>query len=154
MGKEAIKVREVLNYKDLPVVQRAFELAQAVDTFVTTLPPTPQGRTIGDQLFRAATSIGANIAEDRGRDMGKEYERYLRIARASANETDYWVRIADTCHLISTQQRDVLLGLVDECLRMLSTMISKLRVNRDNTIREETTPYQTQSEDSQASVEL
>lgn len=73
-------MREVLNYKDLPVVEQAFELVKAVDEFVKMLPHTPQGRTIGDQIFRSATSIGANSAEGRGRDMGKEYARYLRIA--------------------------------------------------------------------------
>jgi four helix bundle protein len=56
-------MNETLNYKDLPVVQRAFELVRVVASFVKSLPSTPQGRTIGDQLFRSATSIGANIAE-------------------------------------------------------------------------------------------
>src|SRR3712207_66778 len=111
---------ETLNYKDLPVVQRAFELVEAVDACVTALPRTSQGRTVGDQLFRAAASVDANIAEGRGRDMGKEYERYLRIARASANETDYWLHIAYRCHLIAEQPYQHMLGLTDECLRMLS----------------------------------
>jgi four helix bundle protein len=133
-------MNEPLNYKDLPVVQRAFELVRAVDAFVQRMPRTPQGRTIGDQLFRAATSIGANIAEGRGRDTGKEYERYLRIARASANETDYWLRIAYDCGLLSQQEQTAMLGLVDECLRMLSTMITKLRANR-HSIHEASATY-------------
>jgi four helix bundle protein len=134
-------MNQALNYKDLPVVQRAFQLVRAVDSFVTTLPPTPQARTIGDQLFRAATSIGANIAEGRGRDMGKEYERYLRIAQASANETDYWLRIAHNCALLQDQPYEHMLGLTDECLRMLSSKISRLRATRNSTIREETFEY-------------
>jgi len=130
-----------LNYKDLPVVQRAFQLVQAVHEVVKTLPATPQGRTIGDQLFRAATSIGANIAEGRGRDIGKEYERYLRIAQASANETDYWLRIAHNCGLLHEQAYEHMLALTDECLRMLSSMISRLHATRDSTIREEAAEY-------------
>jgi four helix bundle protein len=132
---------ETLNYKDLPVVQRAFQLVQAVHEFVKMLPSTPQGRTIGDQLFRAATSIGANIAEGRGRDIGKEYERYLRIARASANETDYWLRVAFDCELITAQSYEYMVGLTDECLRMLSSMITRLRAKRDSSIREEAAEY-------------
>ena len=132
---------ETLNYKDLPVVQRAFELVRATDLLVRKFPSTSQGKTVGDQLFRAAASIGANIAEGRGRDMGKEYERYLRIARASANETDYWLRVAYECDLLSDQSYQYVLGLTDECLRMLSAMISRLRSNRDATIREETIEY-------------
>lgn len=130
---------KVLNYKDLPVIQRSFELVEKVDAFVQKLPSTSQGRTIGDQLFRSATSIGANIAEGRGRDMGKEYERYLRIARASANETDYWLRVAYTCNLIPEDNYHTMLGLVDECLRMISAMITKLR---SNSIHEETLVYE------------
>ncbi len=127
---------EVQNYKDLPVVQRAFTRVQAVDTFVHTLPSTPQGRTGGDQLFRAATSIGANIAEGRGRDMRKEYTRLLRIARASANETDYWLHVAHHCRLVAEEAYKTMIGLVDACLRTLSTMITRLR-NRNSTIRED-----------------
>jgi four helix bundle protein len=134
-------MNETLNYKDLPVVQRAFELVRAVDSFVQSLPSTPQGRTIGDQIFRSATSIGANIAEGRGRDLGREYERYLRIARASGNETDYWLRVAFDCKLISAQSYEHMLGLTDECLRMLSSMITRLRSTRDSSIREEPAEY-------------
>jgi four helix bundle protein len=134
-------MNETLNYKDLPVVQRAFELVRAVDSFVKSLPSTPQGRTIGDQLFRSATSIGANIAEGRGRDIGKEYERYLRIARASANETDYWLRVAFDCGLLQAQSYEHMLGLTDECLRMLSSMITRLRSTRDSSVREEAAEY-------------
>jgi four helix bundle protein len=134
-------MKETLNYKDLPLVQRAFELVRAVDAFIKELPPTAQGRTIADQLFRAATSIGANVAEGRGRDIGKEYERYLRIARASANETDYWLRIAHECGLLLEPAYEHMLGLTDECLRMLSAMITRLRSARDSSIREEPTQY-------------
>jgi four helix bundle protein len=132
---------ETLNYKDLPVVQRAFELVRAVDRFVQLLPANAQGKTVGDQLFRAATSIGANIAEGRGRDIGKEYERYLRIARASANETDYWLRVAFDCGLLLEQPYEHMLGLTDECLRMLSAMITRLRSTRDASVREDAAEY-------------
>jgi four helix bundle protein len=138
---------ETLNYKDLPVVQRAFELVRAVNSFVQSLPQTPQGRAIGDQLFRSATSIGANIAEGRGRDLGKEYERYLRIARASANETDYWLHVARDCELLPKNSFEEMLGLTDECQRMLSAMITRLRAKRDSSIREDATDYLIEDDD-------
>jgi hypothetical protein len=34
-----------------------------------------------------------------------------------------------------------MLGLTDECLRMLSSMISRLRATRNSTIREEVSEY-------------
>jgi four helix bundle protein len=140
-------MNETLNYKDLPVVQRAFELVRAVDNFVQSLPSTPQSRTIGDQIFRSAASIGANIAEGRGRDLGKEYERYLRIARASANETDYWLYVARDCELLPKDSFEEMLGLTNECLRMLSSMITRLRAKRDSSVREERADYLVEDSD-------
>jgi four helix bundle protein len=118
---------DTLNYKDLPVIQWAFELVRSVDLFVHTLPYTPQARTISDQLFRAASSIGANIAEGRGRDQGKEYARFLRIARASANETEYWLIVAKDCNLISSEKFAQMYDLNEQCLKMLSSMLSRLQ---------------------------
>jgi len=139
---------EVLNYKDLPIVQRAFELVREVDIFVQLLPRTPQGRNVADQLFRAAASIGANVAEGRGRDTGREYVRYLRIARASANETDYWLHIAHDCQLVVDEDYDRMLKLTDECLRMLSAMIGKLKQSHETPLRETAEGYVTDNEDS------
>lgn len=132
---------EALNYKDLPVVQRAFELVRETDAFVQTLPHSPQGKVVADQLFRAGASIGANIAEGRGRDTGKEYARYLRIARASANETDYWIHIARDCKLITDEAHERMTALTDECLRKLSSMITKLRAASERSVQEHSEPY-------------
>jgi four helix bundle protein len=133
---------DTLNYQDLPVVQRAFELVRAVDRYIQTLPRTPQGRTIGDQLFRAASSIGANIAEGRGRDKGKEYARYLRIARASANETEYWLLVAEDCSLMGVELFNHLNDLNQQCLKMLSAMISRLQTTQSEQIKEHSETYQ------------
>lgn len=73
--------------------------------------------------------------------MGKEYERYLRIARASANEVDYWLHVARQCELIDETASRHMLGLTDECLRMLSAMITRLRANRETMLREESAEY-------------
>ena len=46
---------------------------------------------IAKQLFRAISSIGANIAEGHDSREGKEFCRYLSIAVRSAIESDHWL---------------------------------------------------------------
>ena len=50
--------------------------------------------TVGQQLVRAADSIGANIAEAYGRHSHRERRRFVVIARGSALEVEHWVDTA------------------------------------------------------------
>ena len=70
--------------------------------------------TVGKQIVRAADSIGANIAEGDGRGSYQEHRRYVRIARASLNETKHWLRRAYKRNLLTPQQTDQLKPLLDE----------------------------------------
>jgi len=47
--------------------------------------------TIGDQLIRSATSIGANIVEAKSSSSRRDYLKFFEIALKSANETKYWL---------------------------------------------------------------
>ena len=49
-----------------------------------------RGKIISQQLIRSMGSIAANIEEGYGRGFGKEFPRFLRIARGSAQETKGW----------------------------------------------------------------
>ena len=64
-------------YWELPVYQKARKLVIGIDRLINQLPNKPQAWVISQQLFDATTSIGANIAEGRGRHIGKEYKRFL-----------------------------------------------------------------------------
>ena len=46
---------------------------------------------ISKQLFRAISSIGANVAEGQESYEGKEFIRYLNIAIRSGIEADHWL---------------------------------------------------------------
>jgi len=119
-----------MNYRELPVYRKARKLVIGVDRLLTYFPNTPQAWIVSKQLFDAATSIGANIAEGRGRHMGKEYERFLYYAQGSANEVDHWLHTAKDCHLAPAEHIDYLLALNKEILKLLATTLSTLRAKR------------------------
>ncbi len=116
-------------YKDLLVWQRAHGLALKVIKAVDSMPNARATNVVATQLLSAVTSIGANIAEGYGRNGAKEYARFLQIAYGSANEVDNWLTVVRDANLLPTQLADELLSDNQEILRMLWTMLRRLRNN-------------------------
>ena len=58
-----------------------------------------RGKEIARQLIRSIGSISANIEEGYGRGYGKEYPRFLKIARGSAQESKGWYIKSKFCFL-------------------------------------------------------
>jgi four helix bundle protein len=133
-------------YWELPVYQKARELVIGVDRLINQLPNKPQAWVISQQLFDAATSIGANIAEGRGRHTGKEYERFLYYAQGSANEVDHWLRTMKDCSIGPLAEVERLQALNVEVLKLLSATMSSLRRKRlqddAKALREEDIEYE------------
>ena len=48
-------------------------------------------RTVGNQLLRSGTSIGANIIEARASSSKRDFVNFFNHALKSANETKYWL---------------------------------------------------------------
>ena len=70
--------------------------------------------TVGKQITRSADSIGANIAEGRGRYNFQDNLRFVKIARASLHETRYWLRRTYVRKLITNEQINIIKPIVDE----------------------------------------
>ncbi|MGH9548185.1 MAG: four helix bundle protein, partial [Terriglobales bacterium] len=76
------------DFKDLRVWVKAYTLTLSV--YKTTRGfPKEEMYGLTSQLRRAASSVGANIAEGCGRRSDGEMRRFLQIARGSANEVEY-----------------------------------------------------------------
>jgi four helix bundle protein len=88
--------------------------------------------TVGKQIVRAADSIGANIAEGDGRGSYQEHRRYVRIARASLNETKHWLRRAFKRNLLTADQVKALKPMLGRACPSLECL---LEVDRAETAR-------------------
>jgi len=118
------------NYQELIFYQKACQVVKKVDVLIKSWPKTMQTQEISRQLFRSATSIGANIAEGHGRHQGIEYVHYLIIAQGSANETEHWLHTAQDCDLGTKEKIDEILRLNNEVVRMITTTISTVRAKQ------------------------
>ena len=75
------------------VKERSFYFSLSVIHFLKVLPKDYILQTIGRQLLRSATSIGANIIEGQAATSKKDFGNYYAIALKSANETKYWLAL-------------------------------------------------------------
>lgn len=72
---------------------RSYNFSLSVIKFIRDLPEKRVYWTIGDQLLRSSTSIGANLVEAKSSSSKKDFMRYYEIALKSANETRYWLSL-------------------------------------------------------------
>jgi len=126
------------NYQELVFYQKARQVVKAVDAIVKSWPKTMQAQEISRQLFRSATSVGANIAEGHGRHQGTEYVHYLIIAQGSANETEHWLHTAKDCGLGPNEKIDEIIRLNVEVTRMITSTITTIRAKQKQVIEEKT----------------
>lgn len=114
------------SYKDLKVWQKADILFGKIYQEVADWPRNTATSIVASQLLRATGSISANIAEGYGRGSKKEFQRFLRIARGSAVETDNWLHKANTMKLISTEQYSSFEDQIREIVKMLNSFMRAL----------------------------
>lgn len=77
-------------FRDLVVYRRSAALADEIYE-ATARWPGFERWTVGVQAVRAADSVGANIAESRGRWSHSDRRRLLIVARGSAFELEHWL---------------------------------------------------------------
>ncbi len=114
----------VSDFKKLHVWQKAHALSLCVDRVCKKIRG---GRyaSLRSQLFRAATSIPANIAEGRRQESEKEFARFLRYALNSSSELEYHLILALDTKAIS---EDDFRSLVTQTIRVRKMLYALLKV--------------------------
>jgi four helix bundle protein len=112
--------------KDAPydIRERAFQFAVRVVNFVRALPRDATAQALGQQLLRAATSVGANIEEADGASTAKDRTYKRVLSRKECREARYWLRLIRACALDNEEAR-ALQQETEELIRILSALIAK-----------------------------
>jgi four helix bundle protein len=116
-----------VKYKDLIVWQKSHALTIKTISTLKMVTRSYAGDIIVKQLLRAVTSIGANIAEGYGRHEGKEYLHFLEFAYGSSNEVDNWFNVLKDSNLMRSEIALELIKDNEEILKILATLIKKLK---------------------------
>lgn len=113
------------DFRKLRVWNKSLALALAVDRRTKRIRPS-QYASFKSQLFRAATSIPANIAEGRRRKTDKDFAKFLFIAIGSASELESHLIFASEAGLIGRSELASLVSQTIEVRKMLYALIKRL----------------------------
>jgi len=86
--------------------------------------------SIGNQLLRSATSIGANVEEAIAAQSKKDFLSKMSISLKEARETRYWLRLLDESKLIDFDYTSYLNEILD--IINILTKITKTTSKRLN----------------------
>ncbi|MBT8215520.1 MAG: four helix bundle protein [Acidimicrobiia bacterium] len=82
------------DYQELRVWAAAVEMAVACHSLTKQFPKSERFE-LSSQLRRASVSVAANLAEGAGRKSDRDFARFIRIARGSANEVETLLILAN-----------------------------------------------------------
>ena len=94
----------------------------------TSLPNTPEGKVIRNQITKSGTSIGANYREaNRSRSKADFYNK-IKICESEASETSYWLEIIKDLNWIDAKSILLTLTESNEILAIFSSIGKKLKL--------------------------
>ncbi len=118
------------------LIERARNVSLATMKLVDTFPTRDFSlKIIAQQVFRSATSIGANIAEAQGASSRKDFINFLHHALKSANETYYWLNLLKDSKKVTTEKINPLLEETEEISKLLGSSILSLKGKRENEVK-------------------
>lgn len=119
-------MRRIDGYK-INILDRTKKFGGLIIKLSSLLPKNPAGFTIADQLVRSATSIGANLVEAQEAVSSKDFIYKISFSLKEAKETKYWLELIESSGLITEKNLEVLLREIDKIVKILITIIKKLK---------------------------
>ena|SRR5256885_2234718 len=106
------------------VRERTFDFAVRMVKLCQHLDEKPGvGRTLGKQLLRAGTSIGANMEEARAGQSRADFISKNAIALKEARETIYWLRLLAATKVLPATRLSELQAEAEELTRIIGSII-------------------------------
>jgi four helix bundle protein len=124
--KSEVQSKERITKRDL--CERTFQFAVRIVKLCQQLHrKSGVERTIGNQLLRSGTSIGANVEEAQAGQSRADFTSKYSISRKEARETHYWLRILIATEIFPPQKLETLLNECNELIAILTTIIKKTK---------------------------
>jgi four helix bundle protein len=117
--------------KPRDIKERTFDFAVEIVRLCHDLDKTPgTTRTLGRQLLRSGTSIGANVEEAQAGRSRADFISKYSIALKEARETIYWLRLLIGSNVYSNGESESLQREAQEISRIIGSIIVNTRKGR------------------------
>jgi len=108
--------------------QRTKQFALRIIKLVESIPNSSSGRTIGYQLLRSGTSVGANYRSAcRGRSKA-DFIAKAGISLEEADESLYWMELLQEAKLIPSERMKDLIKEANELVAIFTASIKTARM--------------------------
>lgn len=115
----------IKDFRDLEVYQLANQLTKDVYLLTEHFPKEERFGFV-DQLRRATSSVGANIAEGSGRFHTKDFIKFLYNARGSLTEVHHFLILSSELGYVSKEELATFTGEIKVLSIKLNNLISAL----------------------------
>ena len=109
------------------VVEKSFAFAVRAVRWYQHLAQRVDAWPIAKQFMRAATSVGANLAEAQEAQSHADFISKAAIALKEAREADYWIRLMAATDLLTAAEATSLGADCTELLRLLTSIVKTAR---------------------------
>jgi four helix bundle protein len=132
MTRAEPNVAESTYVPPVDIEERTYKFALRVVRLCQSLCQMPgPPRTLGNQLLRAGTSVGANVEEARAAYSKAEFTCKMAISLKESRETRYWIRLLMDSQMIDSATGEPLLDEATQIMKILGAITSKARRNPD-----------------------
>lgn len=103
------------------IKKRSYVYALDMVKFLRQLPSDYISQTLGKQLLRSATSVGANIIEAQASASKRDFVNFYRHSLKSANESRFWLElIRDSTNEFNEKTKE----LIEETIELSNILAS------------------------------
>ncbi len=107
--------------------ERTKAFAVRVVRLYSAMPSTTVAQTIGKQLLRSGTSVGAHYREGQRARSAAEFISKLEVALQELEETDYWIEILVETEVLPASRLVEMRAEIQELLAMLTARVKTVK---------------------------
>ena len=105
------------------IKKRSYNYGLCIIKFLESLPNDYIAKTIGRQLLRSATSVGANIIEAQAASSKRDFANFYSYSLKSANESKFWLNLLKDSGKTCADKVDIILKETNELSNILASSI-------------------------------
>jgi len=107
--------------------ERTTDFALRIVNMYSSLPKSTVAQTLGKQVLRSGTSVGAQFRESQRAKSDADFINKLESVLQEADETAYWLELLVRAEIVPAAKLDSLRKEIDEIIAILVTIVTKVK---------------------------